>query len=117
MRITVTVEDMMSLQPLYANSKATCIRPISVGQMVINQQGLLPLLFKVGKDVPAARTVSITRLDNLSSYICSENDILLMNKAADAFDKNVHKHATFHANPLNRHANRLHDEVLVGNSK
>lgn len=88
----------MTSNILAAISRATYIHHIIVGKMIIKHQGVLPLLGKLLKDTPAASNLRITHIDELSLYITSDEDILLMNQAAHALVKNDHKPAAFHAN-------------------
>lgn len=71
-------------------------------------QGMLQLLGNVGEDDPAAMTVATSYVNYPCLYISSDEDIILMNHAADAFVKNSYKHALFHTKSF--HSN---DRVLL----
>lgn len=95
----------------------TYIRYVRIGKVVNNHQRLLPLLVKLDKDATAAKTLGITHLDDLSLYISSEVDILLIILAADAFVKNNCNPAPFHKNYFYRHFKAFLDELYVRHLK
>lgn len=66
--------------------------------MMIKHQDVLHIFGKLVKAASTAKTFSITHNDHPSLYISSEEDILLMNQAADTLVNTDRKPATFHAN-------------------
>lgn len=64
----------------------------------MKNQGELSLLVRFAKDTPTAKILGITHPDDLSLYIFTEGEILLMIRASDTFVKNDHKPASFQAN-------------------
>lgn len=113
MRITCIVEDMIASNLLTTSSRATYIRCIIVGKMMVKHQGLLPLYDKLGNDAPAAKTLGTTTRVDPRLYISSEEDMPFMILAADAFVMYGHKPAPFHANTFYSHALALLDELLL----
>lgn len=55
--------------------------------MKIKNQGVLPLLVELDRNVSAANTLDITQPDVTSRYTSSEQDIFLMTQTATAFIK------------------------------
>lgn len=70
-RITHIMEQMPFSNALVANSRAKDIRYIRAVKMMITNQAVLPLLEKQGRDAPAVRTSSITKVDDLRRYTSS----------------------------------------------
>lgn len=89
------LEEMVSSCLLAAKSIGTYVRYIKVATMIRKHQGGLSIPLKLSKDAQEATTFRITLFDDKSFYISSEEDILLITQAADAFDKNHHKSASF----------------------
>lgn len=56
--------------------------------MLTEHNGVLFFLMDLGSDPKATSTLGITHLDYLILYILSEQDILLMTLATDAFAEN-----------------------------
>lgn len=78
---------------------------------MIKHQGVLRLFGKPGKNAPASMTIGINHLDDPSLYVSSEECILLMIEAADAFVNDYHKLAFFHADLICRHVRALINEL------
>lgn len=54
-----------SLHFLYTNFRVIYVRYHRVGEMVINIEGVLPLLANFSSDAPAAKALGITNFDDL----------------------------------------------------
>lgn len=80
---------------------------------MIKQKDVLLLLLNQGRDMPAAKTLSITHHDGPSLYVPSQKDIILKIQAADAFVENYQVLVPFHANAFYRYATVLLDELHV----
>lgn len=81
--------------------------------MAIKHQGVLLSFVKLGRDNPKAKTFRTTDDDDLSLYISSEEDILILIQSDDYFIKNDHKPTPFHENSFYRHTRHLLDELHV----
>lgn len=78
MRKMKIIDDMVSSNFLDARSRTPYVRYIRVGKNITEIIDVLPLLKNLCKDSAAARTLGITHLDDLSIYISSEENIVLM---------------------------------------
>lgn len=101
--ITDIANKMISSNVLAADSIATYVRYIRVGRMMIERKYGLSLLTDLGKETPAANALGTTHPDNSSPYILYEDEVLLMNQAANVFVRNDHKLSTFHEIDFNAH--------------
>lgn len=108
-RLLNTVEDIMYSNFLAANSREMNIRYIGVDRMMVKIQGVLLLLGKLVKDASVGKILGITHLDDPCLYISSEEDILLIIKAAYAIVKNDYKPAPLHAVSFYRRVRDLLD--------
>lgn len=61
-----------------------------------SQQGVLSLLFKLGRDAKPAKNTGMTDTDYQSLYIRSDQGILFIIHAGDEFLKNNHWPASCH---------------------
>lgn len=79
--------------------------------MIIKNYTALLLLKNPGKDAPALETLRICHFDDLSLYIHSEEDKILMILAANAFDKSKPKLDSSTQLLISRHARVLLEKL------
>lgn len=113
MSLSDILKDIASSNFLPAYSKAIHIRYVTVAKMLLKSQGVLLLSGKLEKDALVANTFGITHLDDSRLYTSSEEDILFMIQAANAFVKNDHKLVTFLVNFFYRKSKGIMDELQV----
>lgn len=77
-RIMDSMEYMMSSNFFSGSSTATYIRDIKLAQKIMKHQLMLPILWKMGNDAPAVKTLRITRLVDPSFYMSSEESFVLI---------------------------------------
>lgn len=94
-------------------STATCIRCSKVGKMMIRYEDVLSLFVNLDKNGSAAKTRAIAHVDERSLFNFSEEDILQMIKAADAFTRTNHKLTTFQENSFYQLAKGLFATLYV----
>lgn len=70
-------------------------------------EGVLHLLMNVSRDGLVAKNLGIMHLHDLSVHVSSEEDINLMIKAVDGFNKSYHRPACSHAIAFRRHERAL----------
>lgn len=92
-RIRGILEDMKFSDFLAANLRAAYIRYIGVGKIIVENQVVLSLLAKLGKDAKMPQSLGITHFNNPIVYICSEEDVLLIIQVGDGLNENDHKHS------------------------
>lgn len=80
---------------------------------MIQHQGLLPYLEKLGVDASAANALGFTHPADPSIYIFYQKYILLIIQTADAFVKNGNKPAPFHSNFIYSDARAFLGELHV----
>lgn len=115
MRIVDILEEMTYANFLGTNSKAAHLRYIRDGKMMLNHQRTLSLFVKLVKCLPAAKTIGITHLVDLSLYTFSEEEIVLMIQPTDTFLKKDHETAPFHVNSFSKRARAFSNELPVRN--
>lgn len=88
---------MMSSTLLATNPTAIQIRGTTAGNNLMKHKGELLSLVEVDKEAPATKTCGIANLDDPVLDTSSKEDVLLMNKAAEAFVKSDRKPTSFKA--------------------
>lgn len=79
------VVDIISSGFLAANSRATYVRYIRVGKIMIKPKEVLPLIMNLDGNAPVVKTLGITHIDYTSRYISSEEKVILMYQAIEKF--------------------------------
>lgn len=111
--ITNIVKNLTFPKILPANSRATNIRYITLGERIFKRHRVLSLLEKLCKDASAAKTHGITLHVDLRIYIFCEEDIRLTIHAAYALIQNDQEPAFSLAKSLYRHGRALFDGFPV----
>lgn len=76
----------------------------TAGKKMFMHRDVLHLFLKQKRDAPATMTLVITYLDVRGFFICPQENILCLIRAADAYVRNYHNLASFNANYFHRHA-------------
>lgn len=78
---------------------------------MIKNGGVIPAILKLDNVFTAEKSVGTISVDDASLYISSEDEIILMIQAAEAFVNNDHKPAIFHANFFHRPTKPLLEDM------
>lgn len=84
-RILEIVQEMIFSNILSTDSRATYLRYCKVPKMMMKNQGVLSLFWRLGQNPPAAKTLAITHLDGPRLYIFFEANTFHMNLATNLF--------------------------------
>lgn len=96
------VEEIIFFNFLGTNIRESYICYIDLGNMMNQEQGVLSIFERLGKNTPALKNRSIQHLDDLSVILSSKENVILIILATDTFDVNDHKAVPFLASLLYR---------------
>lgn len=105
------VNDVMFLNIRATNSKAAYARDIRIFKTMINSEGILPLIVSFAIGASVVTMLVITHLDDLGVYDSTEEIVRVIIQAANAFVKNDHMRAPFHASDFYNQTRALDDKL------
>lgn len=112
-RVPDIVHGMILSNLLSADSRATYVRYIRVGKIMIKNGVVLPMTVSPATDVLLVKTMGISHLDDPVLHTSMGENVLVMIEAADLLEENDNKHGPFFASYFNRYTRTLLDKLHV----